>query len=267
VKNIHNKFTQHEGENIMRTNLRIFLADDNKEALELLKTGLSRLNNMEVVGMAENGKDALTGIKSLKPDIAIVDCVMPEMDGLEVVEKITEAKIPTICLMLSAMDSERNVNLAKSKGVDYFVSKPFNLETLAKRMWELKDDPIKNMKDLNLEEKVTRILHELGVPAHIRGYHYMREAIITVVAQPEIINFVTKELYPMIAKKTDTTPSRVERAIRHAIEVAWNRGNIDFIDSIFGHTINGQKGKPTNSEFIALIADMIRLEAKKTAMV
>jgi len=246
----------------MNTALKVFLADDNKDLLDLLKTGLSRMSDMEVVGTASNGKEALEEIKRLRPDIAIVDCVMPEMDGLELVEKLTEAKIQTILMMLSAMDSERNINLAKAKGVDYFISKPFNLDSLTKRMWELKDDPIKNIKNLTLEEMVTRILHELGVPAHIRGYHYMREAITIVVDQPEIINFVTKELYPMIAKKSDTTPSRVERAIRHAIEVAWGRGNIDFIDRIFGHTINSQKGKPTNSEFIALIADMIRLELR-----
>jgi len=138
------------------------------------------------------------------------------------------------------------------------------LETLEKLIGELKDHPVKSRNELSVEEKVTKIIQEIGVPAHIKGYHYIREAIIIVVDRPEIINSVTKELYPMVAEKNDSTPSRVERSIRHAIEIAWNRGNIDFINSIFGYKTNSQKKKPTNSEFIALISDMIILETKKS---
>lgn len=262
LKKLKLKF-KFKGEITMRTNLKVFLAENNKEMVNTLKAGISKTSNMEVIGHAYDGKDALKQLKELKPDVALIDCVLPEMDGLEVLDKIKEAKLGFLCIMTSALDNEKIVHIAREKGADYFLAKPFNLDSLIDNIWKLNGNSFKKMKYLNIEERATSILHELGVPAHIRGYHFVREAIILAVNRPEIINFVTKELYPMIAVEFKTTHSRVERAIRHAIEVAWTRGNVDAIDRIFGYTVNTNKGKPTNSEFVALLADMIRIEMKR----
>lgn len=248
----------------MRTNLKVFIVDDNEEMVHGLKTGISRANNMEVVGYAYNGKDALEGITRLKPDFAIVDGIMPEMDGIDLVEAIKQEKLPTECILITAHPTDNNTSLGRSKGIDYFLAKPFTLEALINRIWSIHENPLKNMRNLTVEERVTEVLHEIGVPAHIRGYHYSRRAIVIAVDKPEIINYVTKELYPTISRDFETTASRVERAIRHAIEVAWTRGKVDVLERIFGYTINTQKGKPTNSEFIALIADMIRIEMRRS---
>jgi two-component system response regulator (stage 0 sporulation protein A) len=175
--------------------------------------------------------------------------------------------------MLSAITQDNITQKAMELGAEYYIAKPFDLESLVSRLRQLKEQlshphvagkNTRNEKNkaVNLETKVTGILHEIGVPAHIRGYHYMREAIMMAVEDIDVLNYITKELYPTIAKKCNTTSSRVERAIRHAIEVAWSRGKVDVIDSLFGYTINNHKGKPTNSEFIALIADRLRLELK-----
>jgi len=172
--------------------------------------------------------------------------------------------------MLSAMTLEKVTQRALDLGADYYMAKPFDMETLVHRIRHLNKEQStakptdRNVKQsaVNLEARVTNILHEIGVPAHIRGYHYMREAIMMAVGDIDVLNYITKELYPSIAKRCNTTPSRVERAIRHAIEVAWSRGKVDAIDSLFGYTVNNHKGKPTNSEFIALIADRLRLELK-----
>jgi len=184
---------------------------------------------------------------------------------------LTQRTEPTpVCIVLSAITQDKITQKAIELGAEYYMAKPFDLEALVSRLRQLKDQlrrpqPI-NKKDMqkavNLEAKVTGILHEIGVPAHIRGYHYMREAIIMAVENIDVLNYITKELYPTIAKKCNTTSSRVERAIRHAIEVAWSRGKVDIINGMFGYTVNNQKGKPTNSEFIALISDRLRLELK-----
>ena len=182
-----------------------------------------------------------------------------------------------ITIILSALSQDKVIQRALDLGASYYMVKPFDLDTLTQRIRQLMQErpAIKTVavsfmasatpvqpQVFDLETRVTNILHEIGVPAHIRGYHYMREAIIMSVNDMDVLNYITKELYPSIAKKCNTTPSRVERAIRHAIEVAWNRGKIDAIDALFGYTINNHKGKPTNSEFIALIADRLRLEQK-----
>jgi two-component system response regulator (stage 0 sporulation protein A) len=259
--------------------IKILLADDNKDFCDVVCSYLNKLEDIQVISVAHDGVEAYQKILLNKPDIAILDGIMPRLDGLGVMEKLnsnpTNQPIP-ICIMLSAMAQEKITQKAIALGVEYYMVKPFDMESLVSRIRQLyneknnKDDkPLssklsdpKSRASINLEAKVTNILHEIGVPAHIRGYHYMREAIIMAVNDIDVLNYITKELYPSIAKKCNTTPSRVERAIRHAIEVAWSRGKVDAIDNLFGYTVNNHKGKPTNSEFIALIADRLRLELK-----
>lgn len=267
---------------LSQNKIKVLLADDNKDFCDVLTSYLSKQEDIEVVAVAYDGVEAYNKIQETRPDIAIIDGIMPRLDGLGVLEKLSKMKDvqKPICIMLSAMSQEKITQRALELGAEYYIIKPFDMESLVKRMRQLKYEKIiqkgnsnssiidKSAQNLSsssaydLETKVTNILHEIGVPAHIRGYHYMREAIIMSVNDMDVLNYITKELYPSIAKKCNTTPSRVERAIRHAIEVAWNRGKIDAIDSLFGYTINNHKGKPTNSEFIALIADRLRLEQK-----
>lgn len=246
--------------------MRILIADDNKDFCDCLSNYISKQDDMEIVSIAHDGNEAVTKIITDNPDVALIDGIMPKLDGIGVMEKLyaqgkTES---TMCIMLTAITGEAITQRAFSLGVKYYIAKPFDMEMLVARIRQLKEPVVKKgsldtgicfarQKDVNLEARVTNILHEIGVPAHIRGYHYMREAIILSIADMDVLNYITKELYPAIA-------SRVERAIRHAIEVAWNRGQVEVLDSLFGYTISNSKGKPTNSEFIALIADKLRLE-------
>lgn len=260
-----------------QSKIKILLADDNKEFSDIVCNHLSKQNDMEVLSIAQDGVEAYTMILEDKPDIAILDCIMPHLDGLGVLEKLNNTKLEKrpICIIFSAISQEKVTQHAIDLGAEYYIVKPFDLDALVVRIRQLKlqtfvnkpnniviDNHFHTLPTYNLETRVTNMLHEIGVPAHIRGYNYMREAIIMAINDMDILNYITKELYPSIAKKCNTTPSRVERAIRHAIEVAWNRGKIDAIDNLFGYTINTHKGKPTNSEFIALIADQLRLELK-----
>ncbi len=261
--------------------IKIAIADDNKDFCDILKKFLNSKEDMEVTSVSYDGVEAYNMICDKQPDVAIIDGIMPRLDGLGVLDKIAQnpANKRPICIILSSFSQEKISQRAFELGADYYVVKPFDMESLANRIRQFRS--VSAPRTINaafisrgnekhnidsaaydLETKVTNILHEIGVPAHIRGYHYMREAIIMSVNDMDVLNYITKELYPSIAKKCNTTPSRVERAIRHAIEVAWNRGKIDAIDEIFGYTINNHKGKPTNSEFIALIADRLRLEQK-----
>ena len=257
-----------------KSKLRILIADDNKDFCDLVCNFLEKQEDMDVIGVAYDGIEAYEKIMSEKPDVAILDGVMPRLDGIGVLEKLSEVQSQTMCIMLTAITQEKVTQRAFSLGAQYYMAKPFDMELIISRIRQLKEKPILDSEkgnlfesfakkaEIDLETKVTNILHEIGVPAHIRGYHYMREAIIMAINDIDVLNYITKELYPSIAKKCGTTPSRVERAIRHAIEVAWSRGKVDVIDSLFGYTINNHKGKPTNSEFIALIADRLRLELK-----
>ena len=246
--------------------IRVLLADDNQDFCDVVGNLLEKQEDMELCGVAYDGQTALERIRSLHPDVAILDGIMPRLDGLGLLERLQTDEFHPLCIILSAINQEKVVQKAMELGAGYYMVKPFDTEALLSRIRQLVyDKPAdKGSADpaRNLEARVTAILHEIGVPAHIRGYHYMREAIMMSVNDMDVLNYITKELYPSIAKKCNTTPSRVERAIRHAIEVAWNRGKIDAIDELFGYTINNHKGKPTNSEFIALIADRLRLEQK-----
>ena len=273
------------GEN-MDNKITVLIADDNTDFSLTLKGYLDNDEDMEVVGIARDGEEAFKMIEATNPDIALLDVIMPHLDGLGVLEKIAESSImrPPMCIMLSAVGQDKITQKAINLGAQYYIVKPFDITMLIKRIKELKNVkpeeisrviPGREIKssyitipkntrkrEESLEALVTNLIHEVGVPAHIKGYQYLREAIIMVVNDIDIINQITKQLYPEIAEKYGTTPSRVERAIRHAIEVAWGRGQPDVVESIFGYTVSATKGKPTNSEFIAMIADKLRLEIK-----
>ena len=260
--------------------IKVLIADDNRDFCDIMVGHLNKQPDMQVISVAVDGIDAMNKIRETKPDIAIIDGIMPRLDGLGVLERLQKKPDmhQPITIILSALSQDKVVQRALDLGAGYYMVKPFDIEALTECMRQLMQEkpmlktgtPMSALPTMaqmtpqtfDLETRVTNILHEIGVPAHIRGYHYMREAIIMSVHDMDVLNYITKELYPSIAKKCNTTPSRVERAIRHAIEVAWNRGKIDAIDALFGYTINNHKGKPTNSEFIALIADRLRLEQK-----
>lgn len=259
--------------------LNVAIADDNERMVHLLSNIIKSDDELQVIGTAKDGEEAYDMIKSKEPDVVLLDIVMPKLDGLSVMNKIKNdrniKKHPAF-IMISAIGQEKITEDAFALGADYYIMKPFDNDTVLKRIKYVKQPgrsagEIKKINayekheeytERNLESEVTGIIHEIGVPAHIKGYQYLREAIIMSVMDIEMLNSITKILYPTIAKKYQTTPSRVERAIRHAIEVAWSRGKMDTIDELFGYTIHNGKGKPTNSEFIALIADKIRLEYK-----
>lgn len=260
--------------------IKVLIADDNKEFREILSEYLCSLEDIEVVGAAKDGAEAYEMISTKLPDVAILDIIMPHLDGLGVLEKINKQMLnkKPLCIMLTAVGQDKITQKALALGAEYYIVKPFDMDILANRIREIKNFNRTNVIRENaetvhrstyvtpsaktLESEVTNIIHEIGVPAHIKGYQYLRDGIMMVVKDIELINSITKQLYPSIAKAYNTTPSRVERAIRHAIEVAWSRGQVETIDSLFKYTINVGKGKPTNSEFIAMIADKLRLEQK-----
>lgn len=259
----------------------VAIADDNERMVEILDKILRQDEELEIVGIARNGEDACRIIKEKEPDIMLLDIIMPKLDGLSVMERIgydnTLKKKPEF-VVISAIGQEKITENAFDLGANYYIMKPFDHEVLLNRVQNLKVDKQKRKTEVrkltpyetkaaymerNLETDVTNMIHEIGVPAHIKGYQYLRDAIMMAVEDMNMLNSITKILYPTIAKNHQTTSSRVERAIRHAIEVAWSRGKMDTIDELFGYTVSVGKGKPTNSEFIALIADKIRLDYKK----
>ena len=273
----------------MREKITVLIADDNQEFSTTLATYLKNQEDMVVVGRAKDGNEALDMVSSLMPDVLLLDVIMPHLDGIGVLEQMNMIKLnkKPICIMLSAVGQDKVTQRAIELGAEYYVVKPFDIDLLITRIRELKnynpssqnnnfisreigiskqqyiDIPNNSAnKEENIEALVTNVIHEVGVPAHIKGYQYLREAIIMVINDIDVINQITKCLYPQIANKFHTTPSRVERAIRHAIEVAWGRGEQKTVENIFGYTISAAKGKPTNSEFIAMISDKLRLELK-----
>ncbi|MEJ9220804.1 sporulation transcription factor Spo0A [Paenibacillus glucanolyticus] len=262
--------------------IEVLLADDNREFTNLLGEYISDQQDMVVSGIAYNGEEVLNMIEESgkAPDVLILDIIMPHLDGLGVLERLRDMNLspqPKV-IMLTAFGQENITQRAVQLGASYYILKPFDMEVLASCIRQLvgspsnisSSTPFSSMKSnvvpmgkgKNLDANITSIIHEIGVPAHIKGYQYLREAITMVYNNIEILGAITKTLYPAIAEKFKTTPSRVERAIRHAIEVAWTRGNIDSISHLFGYTINISKSKPTNSEFIAMVADKLRIEHK-----
>lgn len=263
--------------------IEVLLADDNREFTNLLAEYISEQDDMIVSGIAYNGEEVLEMIDNASkiPDVLILDIIMPHLDGLGVLERLREMNLnpqPKI-IMLTAFGQENITQRAVQLGASYYILKPFDMEVLVNRIRQLvgvtnvtsgtaqsssfsKSNVVPIGKGKNLDANITSIIHEIGVPAHIKGYQYLREAITMVYNNIEILGSITKTLYPAIAEKFKTTPSRVERAIRHAIEVAWTRGNLDSISHLFGYTVNISKSKPTNSEFIAMVADKLRIEHK-----
>ena len=260
--------------------LNVAIADDNERVVQLLEHIVSNDDELEVVGKAENGEELFDIIKQKQPDVVLLDIIMPKVDGLALMERVNrerDLKKRPAFIVITAVGQEKITEDAFDLGADYYILKPFDNDMVISRIKHTRRSREKNFAEVrkvnayeskneymerNLETDVTNIIHEIGVPAHIKGYQYLRDSIIMSVGDMDMLNSITKILYPTIAKKHQTTPSRVERAIRHAIEVAWSRGKMDTIDELFGYTVNNGKGKPTNSEFIALIADKIRLEYK-----
>ncbi|MCS4522657.1 sporulation transcription factor Spo0A [Clostridium botulinum] len=266
------------------TKINVIIADDNKEFCNILSDYLLNQRDIMVTGIANDGVEALKLVEEKKPDLIILDIIMPHLDGLGVLEKLNSIDITPMprVIVLSAVGQDKITQRAINLGADYYVVKPFDMDVFTKRIRQMFNNTISSEEvrrpvvmpetcsqekislsknePADLEQEITDIIHEIGVPAHIKGYMYLREAITMVVNDMELLSAVTKELYPSIAKKYNTTASRVERAIRHAIEVAWSRGQVETINNIFGYTINNGKGKPTNSEFIAMVADKLRLK-------
>ena len=274
--------------------ISVLIADDNKEFCSILNDYLLNQRDIVVTGIAKDGIEALDLIQEKEPDLVILDIIMPHLDGLGVLEKLNNMnlnKMPRV-IILSAVGQDKITQKAIKLGADYYVVKPFDMDVFIKRIRDMFNSTESSEQSVNrlaqqntmvsretisqqvapeksepqdLETEITNIIHEIGVPAHIKGYQYLRDAILMSVSDTEMLGAITKRLYPNIAKKHQTTPSRVERAIRHAIEVAWSRGKVDTIEELFGYTVSDRKGKPTNSEFIALLADKIRLEYKMNA--
>lgn len=251
---------------------RIVLADDTYETGERYAETL-REYGMDVSLVKKDGTSVLNSIQNDDADVVLMDAFMPHMDALGVLKQIKslELKKRPLIMVMSSVDNPRFEYEILSAGADYYFLKPFDLDVLAERIMQLTGWRKKGQKNLfgagvasddDLDTIVSGIMHQIGVPAHIKGYHYLREAIILAVKDNRIMNSVTKELYPTVAKSNNTTSSRVERAIRHAIEVAWDRGDVDVLNSYFGYTIQTSRGKPTNSEFIAMISDKLRLKLK-----
>ncbi|MDD6188283.1 MAG: sporulation transcription factor Spo0A [Clostridiales bacterium] len=255
---------------------RIIFADQNEEFIMLLTESAKNENGIEVVGSTGDGAELLKLIAEKKPDVVVMDLILQNRDGMSVLREYSGKNgYRPAFIIVSAFMKDEIVSESAALGAYYFISKPCDIHELFCRMREVAQESRsaagmvgmkggkKAISDRKIESMVTEIIHEIGVPAHIKGYQYIREAIIFTVKDMELINAVTKALYPMVAKKFGTTSSRVERAIRHAIEVAWDRGDIEVLQKYFGYTVSNIKGKPTNSEFIALISDKLRLQIKE----
>ena len=250
----------------MKTKLSVLIADDNEALAEELFEHINIQPDMRAIATANNGEEAWSLILETNPDIVILDMVMPKLDGMGVLKRIRELSNKPIVIAYSVSALQRTVETAVSLGADYYLLKPQSCERVVdtiRELTKLNTVTVDNgRKIIDLETLVTECIHELGVPAHIKGYQYIRTAIMMVVENMDMLNYITKQLYPEIAHTYNTTSSRVERAIRHSIEVAWTRGKPETMNEIFGYTIQTYKGKPTNSEFIAMVADRIRLQIK-----
>ena len=259
----------------METKTCVLIADIDEDFRRLLGDVLSQEDDMECVGNTDNGVEALTLAAERQPDVLVMDLVLLKLDGIEVLRRLPEACPGAKAIVVTHLYRNEIVRQCTALGAAYFVPEPCDITALLDRIRQIGALP--SQEDLDTTRTLqtalqsvgivlAEIIHEIGVPAHIKGYQYLREAIILTINDMDIINAVTKVLYPEVAKKFGTTPSRVERAIRHAIEVAWDRGDIEVLQKFFGYTVSNIKGKPTNSEFIAMIADCLSLRQKQGAM-
>lgn len=253
--------------------VRLLVIDDNSSLIKLMKEYFDTTSNINLALSAKDGKEGIEKIKSNLDnfDMIILDLVMPNKDGIEVLKYIKEEKIDKRIIVLTSYNTQEIIRKVSELGADYFILKPFDLDLLKEKILEISDNcgmVGKNIDiySINLQKSITKALHELGVPSHIKGYQYIREGVTIVYNDPKIIGGITKKLYPEIAEKYSSTTSRVERAIRHAIEISWNRANWDYMEELFGYSVDIDKAKPTNSEFIVTIADKLRLDFNKPLM-
>ena len=243
---------------------KVIAADANDSYRAMLRETIEQTGEFTVIASVGDGKSALQQVRELPPDLLLLDVVLPELDGFGVLEQIRRDELSVRTIVVSSFFTEQVVAEALEKGAAFFMPKPFENNALLERMRSVcrPVQPVSHTK--SLKNMVTDIIHEIGVPAHIKGYQYLREAILIAVEDMDVINAVTKVLYPEVARRFSTSPSRVERAIRHAIEVAWDRGDLETLQKFFGYTVSNTKGKPTNSEFIAMIADRLVLEGRNS---
>lgn len=251
----------------MDNKITVVLADANEEFRMMLREAIEESGEFSVVGAVGDGLSALRMVEEKAPQLLLTDVLLPELDGFGLLDRMAALPQRPKTILLTALYRSEIVAQAMDKDVSFFMPKPCETASLLERMRQAAGaENAEEEDELHaLQRKVTSVIHEVGVPAHIKGYQYVREAIIIAVQDMEVINAVTKVLYPEVARRFNTTPSRVERAVRHAIEVAWDRGDLETLQSYFGYTVSNAKGKPTNSEFIAMIADRIRLEEKRRA--
>ena len=246
----------------------VIIADNAEDFCSSLTNALLGAKGFQVLGSANDGEQAINLVRERKPDVLVLDLMLAKKDGLAVLKAISAMEHKPVTLATSRFVTDYVASAAANLGVRYLMVKPCDMSALVERLEEIRggNSQQKSLSQrtgtTNIESMVTNIIHEIGVPAHIKGYQYLREAIIIAVNDMDVINAITKVLYPQVAKTFQTTPSRVERAIRHAIEVAWDRGDLDTLQRFFGYTVSNTKGKPTNSEFIALIADKLQLQLK-----
>lgn len=264
-----------KGEIKMEDKTKVLIVDDNSEVRESLCAIVDEMPDACVAGTAANGICAVEMIEKLKPDVILLDIIMPQLDGFGVIEFLNEREIAANIIVVSALTQENFVMRALELGAKYYIAKPFAAENIKSRIRDIvaigkgimpvyRPVPMRIEAEVkSIDERISSVFITIGIPAHIKGYHFLREAVKMVVDNPDVINRITKELYPGIAKHFGTTPSKVERAIRHAIEVAWTRGRIENINNVFGYNVYNKNDKPTNGEFIALIADKLIIE--KTA--
>lgn len=251
----------------MKRGIKVLIADDNREFCELLSTFIGQQNGLEIVGVANNGLQAIEFIREYSPDVVVLDIIMPQLDGIGVLENLTGASKRPKVIMLTAFGQESITRRSVELGADYFMLKPFDFNLLINRIRQLASEVsmhqyVQKTKKRDLDTDVTNVMHEMGIPAHVKGYHYLRYAVIMAYNNTSLIGALTKELYPIVAKRFNATPSKVERAIRHAIQLACDRGNVKMIHNIFGYTMNIDRGKPTNGQFISVIADRLIMEEK-----
>ena len=246
----------------------VFIADSAEDFCLGLSSALQCSDGFQVVGTACDGEQVVRMMEQLKPEVLVLDLMLSKKDGIGVLKAIAGMERKPVTLATSAFITEYVSTAAANLGVRYLMQKPCDMAAIVERLQEIRGGEslryptVRRNDKTSIESLVTGIIHEIGVPAHIKGYQYLREAIIIAVNDMDVINAITKVLYPQVAKTFQTTPSRVERAIRHAIEVAWDRGDLDTLQRFFGYTVSNTKGKPTNSEFIALIADKLQLQLK-----
>ncbi len=249
--------------------INILMIDDNVNLIKMVKEYFCNNNEVNIAFEAHNGFE---GVKILeenkdKIDLLILDLIMPKKDGIYVLSEMRKRGINKNVIVATSYNAAEVIREVSEYGVNYYILKPFDLEDLKSRIYEVANKKGENKNidfyNSNLQVSITKMLHELGIPSHIKGYQYIREAVGIIFDKPEVIGGITKELYPELAKKFNTTVSRVERAIRHAVEVSWNRGNLDFMEELFGYSVDIDKAKPTNSEFMVTIADKLRLDFHK----